>query len=267
MELSRYTGVGQFGPAYETMLRRDAHAPGSMDRVLVERMVRLCQETADYLYAQHTPTELAYAPGSRPALEAHVADAVGDSGCEDERITGIARFCSRLGQRAPQDLDSMVLGGTEEEIIRRGSDWCTDVARVACALYQVAAHPCRLVFLADTEQAYSGHAIIEVHRRGVWGAVDSSTAVVYRRADGVSATTWELMNDRDLVESHGPAAYTSPGQFRAAAVSNYFVWESGAYDYTVSGANDYYRSILKMADKGWPGGLRWLHGEDEASGR
>lgn len=238
MDLSRYTGIGQFGPAYETMLRRDAHAPGSVDRVLLERMVRLCRETVGYLYAQHTPTGLAYAAGSSPALEAHAADAVGDSGCEDERVAGIARFCSRLGQRAPQDLDCMVLGGTEEEIIRRGSDWCTDVARAACALYQVAGHPCRLVFLADTENAYSGHVIVEVCRSGLWGAVDSSTVVVYRRADGMPATTWNLMNDRDLVESHGPAAYTSPGQFRAAAVSNYFVWERGAYDYAVSGASD-----------------------------
>ena len=29
--------------------------------------------------------------------------------------------------------------------------------------------------------------------------------------------------------------------------------------------NDYYRSILSMADRGWPGGLRWLHGEDGES--
>ena len=37
--------------------------------------------------------------------------------------------------------------------------------------------------------------------------------------------------------------------------------DSDTYDYTVTGLNEYYRAILTMANKGWPGGLRWLHGE------
>jgi hypothetical protein len=36
---------------------------------------------------------------------------------------------------------------------------------------------------------------------------------------------------------------------------------------TITGVNDYYRSILKMADKGWSGGLRWLHIEDRRARR
>lgn len=34
------------------------------------------------------------------------------------------------------------------------------------------------------------------------------------------------------------------------------------YDYTVSGVNRYYGQVLDMAERGWPGGLRWLRGED-----
>ena len=44
--------------------------------------------------------------------------------------------------------------------------------------------------------------------------------------------------------------------------------DSDLYDYAVTGLNDYYRAILiygiygrSMADQGWLGGLRWLHGE------
>ncbi|MHC4713439.1 MAG: hypothetical protein ACYTAN_09250 [Planctomycetota bacterium] len=72
------------------------------------------------------------------------------------------------------------------------------------------------------------------------------------------------MNDADLVRAHARegALYTKAEQFRAAAIVNYFVQGSARYDYTTSGLNDYYRSILEMADAGWPGGLRWLHGED-----
>ncbi|MBE3576189.1 MAG: hypothetical protein IMX00_00585 [Limnochordales bacterium] len=40
------------------------------------------------------------------------------------------------------------------------------------------------------------------------------------------------------------------------------VWEREKYNYDPSGLNPYYRSILEMAERGWPAGLRWLHGED-----
>jgi transglutaminase-like putative cysteine protease len=265
MDLAPYTGIGQFGSAYRVMLANDSHAPGSVDRVLLDGMVRLCSQTAEYLYSRHTPTELCYEWGARPELERHVAEATQGCTREEDRIEAIAAFCAALGRRAPRSLDNMVLGGTEEEIIARGTDWCTDVARAACALCQVAGIPSRIVFLADTGHAYSGHAIVEAHRAGAWGAVDAVTAVVYRRADGSPATTWDLMADPDLVERHGPAAYTTPEQFTSAAVANYFVWESAAYDYSVSGVNAYYRSILEMSDNGWPDGLRWLHGEDAES--
>ena len=61
-------------------------------------------------------------------------------------------------------------------------------------------------------------------------------------------------------------SYTTPGQFSAAAITNYFVSDAARYDYTVSAMNDYYLSILSMSDKGWPGGIRWLHGEDKDGG-
>ena len=78
----------------------------------------------------------------------------------------------------------MRFGGTEEEIIERGSEWCTDVARVACALYQVAGFPCRIVNLFNLNAAYSGHVIVEVYRSEKWGAVDTNTGVIYQKADG-----------------------------------------------------------------------------------
>ena len=60
---------------------------------------------------------------------------------------------------------------------------------------------------------------------------------------------------------HG--GYSSAAQFRGAAIVNYFVWEADQYDFTVSALNAYTRSILEQSVRGWPGGLRWLHGEDE----
>lgn len=267
-DLRQYMGTSQFGPAYRIMLENDAHAPGSVDRVLMERMVRLCPQTSAYLYTEHTPTQITYRRGLRPELERYVDQIAADCSSDEDEIAAIARFCSDLGKTAPQDLDEMLVGGTEEEIVRRGSDWCTDVARVGCVLCQIAGFPARLVYLADTDQAYSGHDIIEVHRDSTWGAVDPTTAVIYRHPEGTPASTWELMNRPEWIEAHRRATsafYTRAGQFRSAAISNYFVGEWEDYDYTISPINSYYRSILEMSDQGWPGGLRWLHGEDTES--
>ena len=264
-DIERFRGIGQFGPAYEAMFRNDSHAPVSVDCVLVEEMVKLCPETADCLYTEYTPLEVFYEEGTRPELERHVKAMNDESHSDEETIEKIALFTSCLQENAEDDLDKLLLGGIEEEIVERGSDWCTDLARVGCVLFQVAGFPARLVILADTEKAYSGHMIVEVCRAEVWGAVDTTTNVVYRHPGGKPASTWDLMSNHLLIERHKREAstlYTNSGQFRAAAITNYFVWQSSRYDYTVSGVNKYYRSILEMSIKGWPGGPRWLHGED-----
>jgi transglutaminase-like putative cysteine protease len=265
-DLTRFRGIGQFGPAYRYMYERDVHAPGSVERVLLDRMIRLCDETAADLYVEPAPVT-AWATGSRPELERYLAAATADCVTDEERIAGVVRFCASLAASVPDDLEAMRWGGTEEEIIRRGSDWCNDLARVAVALCQVAGLPARIVFLANTSQAYSGHVIAEVYRAGRWGAVDPTNGIVYRHPDGAPASTWELMNDPSLILTHWPGE-PSPddrtGLYRAAAIADYDIRDATQYDYKISGINAYYRSILEQADRGWTGGLRWLHGEDRS---
>lgn len=260
LDLTSYTGSSAFGPAYRYMLENDAHAPGSVDRQLVASMVRLCAETADFLYGEFTPLEVRYKPGSRPVLEDILRRLPQPISPAD-----IAEFTYRLGDDAATGPNELILGGTEEEIISRGADWCTDIARVACVLMQMGGLPARIVCLFNLDQAYSGHVIVEAYYNGWWGAIDSSTGIVYKHPDERPASVWDLMRNPALIEVHAQnprAVYTTEGQFRAAGLANYFCWEQEKYDYTVSQVNDYYRAILEMASKGWPGGLRWLHGED-----
>lgn len=269
MNLSLCRGPDAFGCAYAFMLEHDAHASGSVDRALTRAMVRLCPQTVEYLYGTFTPLDVLYEERSWPRLEDVVSRIVLSAAGPEEAVSCIVKYTRSLGGHAEQDLHKMRVGGTEEQIIARGSDWCTDVARVACVLCQVAGIPCRMVYLFDLAQAYSGHAIVEAYRSEMWGAADPSTGVVYHKSGGEPATVWELMNDVNLVEAHaGPgASYTRPGQFRAAGMANYFCWERDRYDYAVTGLNDYYLSILKMSNRGWPGGLRWLYGEGEKARR
>ncbi len=260
--LERYSGIDQFGPAYRRMLELDPHAPGSVDRELMKSMVRLCRETADWLYGEFTPTRVPYDYGSRAELERYVEDAVGAVKEPEDQVDGIAAYCAALGDYAPDDPARMLVGGTEEEIIRRGSDWCTDVARVACAMCQVLRMPARIVYLADTERAYSGHAVIEAYREDEWGAVDAVAGIVYR-SNARPASVWDLMKRPEVIRRHGPHPYAVAEQYRAAAVANYFIWESHRYDYAESRLNQYSRDILEHSRAGWPQGLRWLHGEGE----
>jgi len=118
--------------------------------------------------------------------------------------------------------------------------------------------------MADTENAYSGHVICEVFYKDTWGAVDAETNVVYQHPDGRPANLWELHCSAELVERHmGPGRpYTGPGPFPPVAISHYDIADADQYDYTEVPINDYVRTIWKMGDAGWPGGLRWLFGED-----
>jgi len=264
--ISQHRGIGVFGRAYRVMFENDCHADGSVDRVLLENMILLSPETVAYLYGGYTPMRVRYRGGSRPELERYVVKVTACCSSDEDRVNGITKFCSELGREVAEDPDAMQVGGTEEAIIRRGSDWCCDVARVGCALCQVTGFPARLVYLVDTRRAYSGHAIIEVHRNGFWGAVDAITAVVYRYPNGQPASTWELQGHPQLIEVHRKPSdpYAKAEQFMNAAITNYFIWDREHYNYAVSPINDYYRSILDMANGGWPGGLRWLHGEDKS---
>jgi len=247
------------------MLANDAHAEGSVDRVVLARMIRLCRETADYLYGSFTPLDVRDEGGNRPELRSILDRICPATGSKGDAVDPIVDFTAALARYVDPDLNAMVMGGTEEEIIQRGSDWCPDVARVACALCHIAGVPARIVWLLNLEAAYSGHVIIEAFHAGNWGALDPCTGVVYRHADGRPASTWHLMHDPALVEGYArdpKAFYTSVGQFCSAGLANYFFWDADQYVYSTSHLNEYYFSILTMSDKGWPGGLRWLHGED-----
>jgi hypothetical protein len=78
-------------------------------------------------------------------------------------------------------------------------------------------------------------------------------------------SAWDVMNKNEDIlskDSSGNTLDIDFNQFSGIAISNYYINDHINYDYSVSGINQYYKGILEMSDKGWPGGIRWLHGED-----
>jgi transglutaminase-like putative cysteine protease len=265
VDLARFTGTAHFGSAYKVMLENYPCASWTIDRWLGRTMVWVCNETADCLYRKFTPTSTTYRKGTRPELERVLAGVIGSSRTPEVIVQAVAGFTRDLNCPKNTNIEDIVFGGTEEEIIARKSDFCGEHARVACALLQVAGVPSRIVILADTATAYSGHVMVEAFRSGKWGAVDSSTCVLYTKEDGEPATTWELMRQPELIErqfKEGATPFSTRGQFRAAAISNYPLEEVTSYCYETARVNYYYRAILAMCDRGWPGGIRWLFGEN-----
>jgi len=257
-------GPAWFGPAYAEMMRHDPHARGSIDRRLLVGAIGLDARSARRLYDRRSRPTPGYRRGSRPQLETIVGPMVGPE--PDRTVAAIARFASSLSRRGPRGIDRLRFGGSEEAIVDRGSDWCSDVARVTAALAQVAGIPSRIVLLADTSLPYAGHAVIEAYRDHRWGCVDGLTGVVYRRPSGEPATTWELMRHPSWVRSfRDPSAtpYSNPGQFRRCAIAPYRLPLRTARGYRSSRINAYYRAVLRQSERGWPGGRRWLFGEGD----
>jgi Transglutaminase-like superfamily len=263
----RYIGPRWFGPAYAAMMRLDPHARGSVDRELLATSVGLDARSAIPLYRPPASRRTHYRKGTRPILDALARGVAPPASGVEAGVRSLIDFVADHKPEPPRDIGSLRFGGTEEEIIARGSEWCTDLARVACALFQVAGFPSRMVFLADTSKAYSGHALLEVYRQNKWGAADPLDGVVYRGSGGAAASTWELMAQPELIalNSRGRGTpHARRGQFRTAAIAEYRLGRRGDHNYRISGINPYYRSILRMSERGWPGGLRWLHGEDDS---
>lgn len=263
--IEMYKGVKQFGRAYEIMLENDSHAPHSVDIELIRNMIKLCNYTKDYLYEKYTPCIIHYERNSRPMIEAIVNNIIKQHNDDEGKILAIAEYCSGLKDKMIDvSIDNMLLGGTEEQIIDRGSDWCTDISRVGCVMYQIAGFPSRIVNTFNTNQAYSGHVINEVYRNGIWGIVDTTNGVVYYKHDKKPITSWEVMNRVSTIEglNNTFSSNIDFDQFIGVAISNYLVSDNNKYNYSLSQVNNYYAKILEASSNGWSGGLRWICGED-----
>lgn len=260
--MSFQQGSGSLPIAYRRMLQRDVHAPNSVDRVLIGKMIRLTETSADYLYRDYTPTQARYEPGSRPEMEAAVRRALKIPSLESHVVSlaslrQVTTYLAAIASSAADvPLEDLVFGGTEERILARPTDWCTDLARAGCVMLHVAGTAARIVSLFNTARAYSGHQVIEAYIDGSWVCADPVHGFVYEKSDGTPASALDVMRERRA------SSCTRNGLFRAVFLVNYNPMMASTYHFTESKANAYYLSILTQSSAGWPGGLRWLHGED-----
>jgi len=190
-----------------------------------------------------------------------------------ETVDNIIEHCRNIVINCETDTDDFVYGGTEEDVIERTSYWCTDIARAACVLFQIAGFPSRIIVTVNTNFAYCGHIVTEVYYDDKWCATDPNAGIVFRHENGVPASAWEVHNDFEIANRiyrindpngmEGNSIFFPPGeQFESVGIVNYYIGDMEKYNYETSGTNEFYKKILKNSDEQWAGGLRWIHGED-----
>lgn len=227
---------------------------GGVDIEVIDDQLALTTKTAEYIYSAFTPLEIRYVRGSRPMLEKVVQEVVSSGMSDRQKALALMRRVRDnrdMGLASP----SLFMGGSEEDLLKRGAIMCNEVSRLYVCLCQVAGIPARLHCAH-----ISGHMMTEVYAGGKWGWVDPMMGVAAVLDDGRPASVWELFQDPMLFERQ-PANVWSDcrpwtivfghsdrdpqnvayrfASFRscyfhpreAQAIGNYFVWDHSRYSY------------------------------------
>lgn len=228
---------------------------GGVDIEIIAGQLILNDKTREYIYeGDFTPKALDYVPGSRPLLEATLAEIVAPDMSAREKALAILRRCRDNRDRGLKG--GAFSGGSEEELLKRGAIMCNEISRVFVCLCQVAGLRARCMC-----SHISGHMMAEVEAEGRWWWMDPMQGCYCFKDDATPASTWDLRRDPALFDRQsaevtadirptgpfcegGPAAaaanlahtiakhrdcYFHPRE--AIAIGNYFSWERDRYSF------------------------------------
>ncbi|MDY5982271.1 MAG: helix-turn-helix domain-containing protein [Anaeroplasma sp.] len=174
-------GYDVFGKEYGCMLRNDLHDINSIEHKLMQEMVRLDSISEPFLYGGY---QISY-PMENNILYSFAQRFKRDNDLES--IKSLIHYTSQIATNYNTPLDEMYFGGTEKEILDRGTDWCFDLARLAAVILDCLGMTSRFVFVANPDKAYHGHVLIEVFYNDSWGVVDPLYGYVFYDNTPISA--------------------------------------------------------------------------------
>jgi len=249
-------GYGVFGRAYEHMFRNDLHDKRSIDHMLLKNMILLDENSMPYLYkAPKSVTKNTY----EHALYDIAQKLKGVNHLES--IHRAIEFVNEIVENYESPFEEMVFGGTELEIIKRGSDWCSDLSRVGAALLQCLGMPSRIAILVNQFEAYHGHQVVEVYIDGTYMMCDFLYGVTGKLDRYYSV--YELLNNPSLVkkiynikiDDKNQLDYIA-GLYNLAAISEYDIIKK--HKYYTSKSNEYYQKMMNLNQDG-----TWQMNEDK----
>ena len=237
-------GYGVFGKAYEVMYAHDLHNPASIDHELMKNMILLDDQSAAILYSRVVRHNYG-------GHELYQFAQQFKASIEKETVQNVLRYTQKIAAAFDTDFDDMLFGGTEKQILDRGTDWCSDMARVGAVLLQCLGIPCRMLYLANPGKAYNGHVVNEAFYEGRYGVVDFIYG--YQFYDRTPKSAFEIQRNPEILAAY-PESYQ--GLFSAIAISEYDPCAPGN-NYSISRPNDYYLKLIHTDHENM-----WLMGED-----
>lgn len=249
-------GYGVFGKAYEYMFKNDLHHIRSVDHAILKNMIFLDEESKSLLYkAPNTVSQ----DISNHELYEIALKLKGDNHLES--INRTIEFVIEIVKKCDTPFEEMVFGGTELEIIKRGSDWCTDISRVGSALIQCLGMPSRIAILVNPFKAYHGHQVVEVYLDGTYMMCDFLYGVIARLDQNYSVH--DLLSKPKLVHKIYSSKINDSKEldyitslYNLAAISEYNV--SKKHNYQTSKPNEYYLKMMNLKQDG-----TWQMNEDK----
>lgn len=250
-------GYHIFGKEYGIMFKNDLHAEGSIDREIVEHMILLDRDSEVFLYGSEQIKI------NSDMIHHELFDfAQQFKGKTDiQTVESVVSFTSHIVKNFDLDFKDMLFGGTEKQIIERGTDWCTDISRVGCVLLQCLNIPCRMVVLVNSKKAYHGHTLCETYVNGDYMMCDFTYGVYGYTNKSLSVR--EMVQDKKLIEEVYEKAVSKDqnfnyfvGLFDRVGISSYDPADD--HDYTISRPNQYYIDMMKLEHNGF-----WQLGECE----
>lgn len=249
-------GYGVFGKAYEDMFKNDLHHQRSVDHVILKNMILLDIDSKSFLYKSPQPVSKDIC---NLTLYEFALKLKGDNHLES--INRTIEFVNEIVEKFNTPFEEMIFGGTELEIIKRGSDWCTDISRVGAALLQCLGMPSRIAILVNQFKAYHGHQVVEVYLEGAYMMCDFLYGVIARLDQNHSV--YDLLSKPKLVHKIYSSKINDSNQldyitslYNLAAISEYDI--SQKHDYQTSKPNEYYLKMMNLKQDG-----TWQMNEDK----
>ena len=225
-------GYDIFGKAYSVMLRNDLHDINSIDHKFMQEMILLNDETRTVLYS-HKPIRKDF---QQHELFSFAQQFKGES--EYQTIKNILTYTANTAANYHVPFEEMKFGGTEKEIIERGTDWCADMARVGVTLLGCNSIPARIIHLVNPEKAYNGHVVTEAFYEGKYGVCDFIYGYCFYHEEPLDAYT--LMRVKHYLEAYSEN-YAS--LYSAIAINEYNPLDKDN-NYAVSSPNEYYLKLI-----------------------
>ncbi|MGN0744122.1 MAG: transglutaminase domain-containing protein [Christensenellales bacterium] len=239
-------GYDVFGKEYGFMLRNDLHDKNAIEHRLMQEQILLDATSEQILYDGHRIIYPMKEHELYPFSQQFKANT------ELDTIRSLAKYTSEIALNYDVPLENMSFGGTEKEILDRGTDWCFDIARLAAVILDCIGLTSRFIFVANPDKAYHGHVLLEAYYNNSWGVVDPLYGNVFYDKKPISAK--DISFSAQLQEMDDDYK----NMFKQIAIAEYNPIDS-SNKYIVSKCNTYTYNLNNIKQDG-----TWKFGEGKS---